>query len=67
MQDKKYNRTAYNVKSREKHGKKAVNFTFDANTLALFNDLVEKSGQSKIGVIKTALALYAEQLNHLKN
>lgn len=62
MQEKHYNRTAYNVKSREKLGKKAVNFTFDAETLALFNRLVEQTGQNKIDVIKLALACYAKEL-----
>ena len=62
MQEKHYNRTQYNVKSRQKHGKKAVNFTFDAETIALFDDLVAKTGQSKIGVIKAAWACYAKQL-----
>lgn len=63
QEKKKYNQTAYNIKSREKTGSKAVNFTFDAETLALFNRLVEQTGQSKISVIKSALACYAKELD----
>lgn len=62
MQDKKYNRTAYNVKSREKHGKKAVNFTFDAEMLALMDNLVQTTGQTKIAIIKLALIDYAQKI-----
>lgn len=58
----KYNQAEYNRRSLEKSGKKTKAFTLDAETLALFEAIAEKSGLSHAEILRRGVRLVAESV-----